>query len=377
MRQLRPLKLTPIGSLLLFASLLSGPASAATPSQIARFLGGMPLDEAIEVSAPADMVSDYTSTVDAWWNRFDERIGTPMTAWALEHLQQTDGTVFYPFSGADFTSVHRFYPHATRYVLVALEPGGRMPDLVASEEDTVAILRIFTASMKDFQRRGYFITGEMGERFSYGGTPFEGITPVLAMSAEREGFEVGEIRPIRVSDDGSDVVAHEGDPSDRRTWRSVRIELTRRSDGSPVLLDYLRLDLSNDNLDEDAADHAFVTAMSQYPVLVKVASYLLQYGSFSTIREAILANAPTVVQDDSGIDYAVLSEHFEVQLFGDFERPHFEFQESLQASLAQAYDEQDSERLPFRFGYWKDGLWCLQYATRPTPAEPTEAVQAE
>ena len=37
-------------------------------------------------------------------------------------------TVFYPFSGPDFINVFALYPRAKTYLLIALEPVGKMPD---------------------------------------------------------------------------------------------------------------------------------------------------------------------------------------------------------------------------------------------------------
>jgi hypothetical protein len=363
--------------LLLLGALQAAPVSASTPSQTARLLAGLPVEDEAASAVSASGLGAYTSTVDGWWTTYDERLGGPLSSWAREHIAQTDGTIFYPFAGADFPTVHRLYPNATRYVLMALEPAGRLPDLTGARADSDRILQVFLAMMEEFHRRGYFITAELGEQFSRGLTPLEGITSVLAMTAEREGFEVRSVEPVRVADDGSELVPREGDRDDRRTWRSgVRLELGRRSDGATVLLDYLRLDLSNENLQSNAAEAAFVTQMTSHPVLVKAASYLLQYGSFSFLRDAILANSPSVVQDDSGVDYAYLTRHFEVELYGRYERPHFEFSQDLQQSLVRAYADRRAQPLPsFRFGYWKDGLWCLQYARRPQPASEAPATQ--
>src|SRR5690606_10332391 len=106
---------------------------------------------------PGEGLREYTATVTDWWDTFEERIGQPLTAFALGHIAQTDGTVFYPFAGADFTTAHRIWPNATRYVLVALEPAGRMPDLTRSATDSAEIFRVFMTMMEEFHRRGYFI----------------------------------------------------------------------------------------------------------------------------------------------------------------------------------------------------------------------------
>jgi hypothetical protein len=350
------------GLLALALLLVAGPVAAGSPSQVARLLGGLPLEDVETTTAVAERtLARYAERLEGWWARFEERIGGPMMTWGLEVLAQTDGTVFYPFAGADFPTVRRLYPNATRYVLIALEPAGPMPDL-AGRSDVDGILTVFSTMMEDFHRRGYFITAELIEQFSRGPSGLGGITAVLAMAAEREGFEVRSVEPLRVAEDGSDVVLHDGDRARGATWASVRLELTRREDGVPVRLDYLRLDLSDRNLHSNAADAALVTSLSAYPVVVKAASHLLQYGSFSFIREAILAHAPSLVQDETGIDIDVLERHFEVRLFGHFAHPNSDFPQHLHSALVRAYRERQAEPLPFRYGYWKDGRYALQYA---------------
>ena len=63
------------------------------------------------------------------WGRWEEKVGAPMATWAAENLPGSAGkTVFYPFSGPDFPTVHRMYPDADRYVLVAMQKGGPPPE---------------------------------------------------------------------------------------------------------------------------------------------------------------------------------------------------------------------------------------------------------
>lgn len=339
-------------------------AGALTLSESARILAGLPVDPTALTAIDSARYARYAEQVDEWWVEFDTNIGQPSTTFARAEIPQTTATVFYPFAGADFTTIHRLYPDATRYVLIALQPAGPMPDLTASQRDTNEILDVFYAMMEDFHRRAYFITEELNDQFSRNRTAVPGITPVMAMAAEREGFEVVSVTPIGLNADGSDVLLLDPATATDTQWRSVRIALNRRADGVAVTLDYLRLDLSDDNLEAQPADRAFVEAMSHHPTFFKAASYLPQYTNFEVVAQSVLANAPSVVQDESGIDYAELAAVFEVRLYGEFEVPHEEFSASLQSSLREAYDVGPVLELPFRFGYWKNGLWCMQIAHR-------------
>ena len=120
----------------------------------------------------------------------------------------------------------------------------------------------------------------------------EGITPVLMLMAEREGYEVISVEPLVISDDGTDVVVATEGRDRAATWRSVRLELRRRDDGAPVTLDYVRLDLSNGGLRRGSGARALVTGLAHHRVVLKAASHLLQYDTFRTLRDAIVHHAP-------------------------------------------------------------------------------------
>jgi len=373
MKRIALLRRVGVASLIaLVASLLCATnlsAQSLTVSETGRVLAGLPVaeDRLGDLAAAAERHRDR---VDPWWQEYADTIGDPMGLWAATALDHTPGeTIFYPFAGADFTTVARLYPSANRYVLVALQPAGRVPDLLASRTRGQEILTFFQTITQNFIRRGFFITQEMNDQFVRGDElVVDGITPVFLAMAEREGYEVLSVEPIELNDDGSDIQIHTGNHDVARTWRSVRIHMTRRSDGTPVIMDYLRLDLGDSNMRSSDADRAFIEAMSHHRVVLKAASHLLQYNSFSTLRTWILENAPSVLQDESGIEYTPLAEHFDVRLYGNFRRVNNVFDQSMQSSLTVAYGAlADEDRIPldFTYGYRKAAGTCLQYAVRP------------
>lgn len=349
-------------------------ADALTLSEAARILAGLDVSEEAADEVGASLVSRYAGRVGSEWEQYDEEIGSPMTEWSLANLDHTPGeTIFYPFAGADFVTAHRMYPQAHRYVLVALQPAGPPTDLTVSYEDREAILTFFEGVTDDFGRRGFFITTELNEQFYRGeDLVVDGITPVLMLMAEREGFEVTDVQPIRIADDGSDVELHDGDQGSLRTWRSVRLTLESYDDGHEVILDYIRMDLSDDNLDDNSTDRQWVRNMATNRVMLKAASHLLQYRTFENIRDSILQNAPTVLQEESGLDYAEFVEFFDVELFGEFTDVNNVFaddynddDELLQRELIEAYANAGTlPEVPFRIGYRKPAGWALQYGTR-------------
>jgi TonB family protein len=153
----------------------------------------------------------------------------------------------------------------------------------------------------------------------------------------------------------------------------VRLALVR--DGRTALLDYVRLNLADGNLADDRAARAWVERMAANPTVIKAASHLPQRPHFSILREAVLANAPSVWQDETGIDYARLAGTFDVRLYGAFSGPNRIFAAGSQKSLASAYRQADAEPLPFRVGYEKRAGSSVQVAVRD--ARSLEAKLAE
>lgn len=306
----------------------------------------------------------YARRVNRAFARFETRVAAPMRAWAEQTLAQVPGeTVFYPFAGADFPSAHRLYPDAGRYVLVAMQRGGPPPDLDGLDRATLAATLVsYERLLGGFLGRGFFITAEMNAETKGDAAVVPGITGALMVFAAREGFEVVALEPVRVAADGA-VELHPGDRRRPSTWESVRLRLRR--DGRPVVLEYLRVGLSNFNLTPDSPALALMTALAQGRVILKAASHLPQTREFSVLTQLLLRRAPTIVQDETGVAYDALTGDFAVELHGSFRRVNELFTPTDQAALIAAYAGAGVARpLPFHVGYRKGTEACMLVATR-------------
>ena len=331
-------------------------AVALPASETARVLGG--LDAAPVFAQHARAVADR-------WDDYERRIGGPMREWASAELAGAPGaTVFYPFSGPDLPTVARLYPDAARFVLVAAQRAEPPPGLDGRSAETLAALR---RGLEKFARSGFFNTRDLDA-----GAARLGATAFLMAFAARLGYEVAAVEPVRLGAAGG-LEPHPGDRARRDTWDSVRLTLAR--DGRTVRLDYVRLNLADANLAADRAARAWVERMAANPTVIKAASHLPQRPHFSILREAILAHAPSVWQDETGIDYARLADAFDVRLYGGFSGPNRIFAPESQQSLAQAYRRNEAEPLPFRVGYEKRAGSSVQVAVRD--ARSLEARLAE
>ncbi|MFT7582590.1 MAG: hypothetical protein ACI9MR_004272, partial [Myxococcota bacterium] len=280
-------------------------------------------------------------------------------------LDQTKSdTVYYPFAGADFPTVQRLYPDASRYIMVALQKGGRLPSLDTYNQRTFRwFLRVYSRGWHDFARRGFFHTDHM-KRDTEGEGVLEGITPILLAFSTRLGYAIDSVEPIRIADGGGvEVITTALDAQE--TWDSVRVTLIAPKTLRKVTLDYVYLDLSNGYLKKNANALAFVEQSAKHRVVTKAASHLMQKPFFSIVRDSLVNHAPSIFQDETGIDYDVLTKAFDVTLYGKFTRANKLWTDGVQRSLATAYKKRkDIKALNFKVGYRKDAGSCVQVAVR-------------
>jgi len=348
------------------------------PGQVARALAGRPVAAIAADPHKGPTLAAHGQRIGRAWAAYEQRLGGPLQTWAAEALAPLpEGTLFYPFSGPDFVTAHRLWPAATRYVFVAYQPCGRVPPL--GRQDAAAFaktLQWFREGIDGFAGLGFFVTTAMNDRLGTADEGVEGNLGIMMAFAELEGYDVLDAQPIRVTEDGADVEPHPGPRDKAATWDSVRLHLRRRADGGRVLLDYVRVDLANFKLDKRANEKRWVDEQCRFPTLLKAASFLLHRPGFSFLRDRLLARAPAILQDETGLPWRGVAANFEVKLFGRFEGFHERFlQRSLdEEALRKAYHAPGAATaLPFRLGYDVRKAACFQYAHRrkdATSAQP-------
>lgn len=290
----------------------------------------------------------YRKAVDISWSAYQRRHGQPMTAWAQKEIAYPGGgTIFYPFSGPDFVTVAQLYPNADHYVLVAIQGAQQPANLSTMAPKRLAAFRAkFTREWEKFGLLGFFRTNDLDEDLKDKNGQI-GVSTILMTFAARLGYTVTDVYPIALNATTGEL--EKADPAAR--WNSVRLIL--KKDGKDATVDYVRMDLSDYGLKNVAGTREFIDRQAHNPVLIKAASHLLQQGNFSTVRESLVANAPLVLQDETGLDYRDLSRIGEVTLYGRFVKPHPLFNQKDQLSLAQAYKTTKAKELGFSFSYQK------------------------
>ena len=349
------------GAMFLALAPVARAADIVTADDTARFLAGM---------APSADSPLTPLTKDASWQRhakfFDTAFGqletrqlSKIRAWADTNLAAPRPTMFYMFSGPDFLYANAFYSKASTYVLSALEPVGSVPDLTRLPRGgTGAALNNVERSLSSILNFSFFITKHMKTDLQAG--QLSGTLPVLYVFLARSGKTIKDVSPIALDEKGAAYFANEN-PGPNAT-RGVRIVFAG-SDGADKTLYYFSTDLSNSGA-RSAGFLKFCQTLAPGNSLIKSASYLLHSSNFTTVRDFLLANSATMIQDDSGVPLTYYNQKkWRLFPFGRYAGPIGEFPGRYQEQYAELFRR--SQPMDFGIGYrWRTHESNLLLAVR-------------
>jgi hypothetical protein len=331
----------------------ASPARAAetvTANDTARFLAGM----APSADSPlAPLTRDpawqhHAKFFDAAFAQLEQRQLSKIRAWAATNLAAPKPTMYYMFSGPDFLYADAFYSKATTYVLSALEPPGSVPDLTKLPRGGIdAALYNVERSLGSILSFSFFITKQMKVDLHAG--QISGTLPILYVFLARSGKTIRDVSPVAIDDHGTLHLGNEN-PGPNAA-HGVRITFAG-SDGVEKTLYYFSTDLSNPGV-KVTGFMKFCATLAPGNSLIKSASYLLHSGNFSTIRDFILANSATIIQDDSGIPLAYYNpKKWRFYPFGRYAGPISEFPGRYQEEYAELFRR--AQPMDFGIGYrWR------------------------
>jgi hypothetical protein len=348
---LQPLKMMAVVATMFLA--VAAPACAAdivTADDTARFLAGMPPS----ASSPLTPLTKdpawqrHARFFDTAFGQLEQRQLSKIRAWADTNLAAPRPTMFYMFSGPDFLYADAFYSKATTYVLGALEPVGSVPDLTRLPGDDIgSTLYDVERSLGSILSFSFFITKLMKTDLHVG--QLGGTLPILYVFLARSGKTIRNVSLVALDGKGEAYFANEN--VGRNATRGVRIVFAG-SDRVERTLYYFSTDLSNSGV-RSSGFLKFCATLAPGNSLIKSASYLLHAGNFTTVRDFLLANSATIIQDDSGIplgDYDPKKWRFFP--FGRYAGPIAEFPGRYQPKYAELF--RSSQPIDFGIGYrWR------------------------
>jgi hypothetical protein len=323
-------------------------ADAVTADDTAKFLAGMPPS----ASSPLTPLTKdpawqhHARFFDAAFAQLEQRQLSKIRSWAAANLAAPKPTMFYMFSGPDFLYADAFYSKATTYVLSALEPPGSVPDLTRLPRGGVgAALYNVERSMSSILSFSFFITKMMKVDLRAG--ELNGTLPILYVFLARSGKTIRDVSPVALDDKGAFASENPG----KNATRGVRIVFAG-SDGVEKTLYYFSTDLSNSGV-KVSGFLKFCETLAPGNSLIKSASYLLHAGNFTTVRDFILNNSATIIQDDSGIPLAYYNpKKWRFFPFGRYAGPIAEFLGRYQEQYAELFRR--AQPMDFGIGYrWR------------------------
>ena len=349
MRHFRVVVLKLAALALIILSTARASAEIVTADDTARFLAGM------QPSASSPLLP---LTRDAAWQRharfFDNAFAelerrqlSKIHAWADANLAAPKPTMFYMFSGPDFIYADAFYAKATTYVLGALEPTGPVPDVTRLPAGEVGpALSYVEQSLSSILSFSFFITKKMKVDLQ---GDISGTLPILYVFLARTGKTIRDVQLISL--DASGGVHHGAENAGPNAVHGALITFAG-PDGAERKLYYVSADLSNASA-RASGFLKFCSSLAPGNSLLKSASYLMHAGNFTVVRDWLLANSATIIQDDSGIPLANFdARKWRFFPFGRYEGPIAEFPGRYQDNYAALFER--AQPLDFGIGYrWR------------------------
>jgi len=324
-------------------------ADGKAADDIAHFIAGMPpsADSPLAKLTEDAEWKRQAAFFNTSWKDFEVKNLSKVKSWSSENVKQSQPVLYYFFSGPDILYADAFFPNAKTIIMSGLEPSGPIPQLSEfSSRSLGSELGGIRSALGNLLKHGYFITSEMGSQLSR--SRLYGTIPVIYVFLARSGKTIHDVSLVSVDKEGK---LHSQDEAGvESSAKGVKI-VYAGSDGQERTLYYFRTDLSN----KGVAASGYLKFCQEFGTgdgLVKSASYLLHNPGFSDVRDFLLKNSATLLQDDTGIPVKFLSDAaWQLRPYGTYLHPIRQFWHADQPKLWDLYRKERPAPLDFAVGY--------------------------
>ena len=314
----------------------------------AKFLAGIQVDKnsPLAESQKSNSWQKQREFFDNNWSKLETEQLKKVRQWSqqeLKHVHNSSAFVFYPFSGPDFLYAYSFFPRGKEYILIGLEPAGKVLDLTTgSQSDRNQKLDEVRSSLYSILRFSFFRTNDMKVDLQK-----QGVLPILYVFLARTNNRIIDVQNIGIDKKGKIQMFKKG------MIPGVKIIFVPQAQSQPRTLYYLSADLSNDGLKKRPELSKYITGINKNITYLKAASYLMHNDSFYDIKRTILDNSKFVFQDDSGIPLKAFDESkWNLRFYGVYNKPINLFSNSYQEKLRKVYaNTKNIKPLNFGIGY--------------------------
>jgi hypothetical protein len=290
----------------------------------------------------------HATSFDKAWARLEAQQLSKVRKWAeteLKPINQTSQPIFYPFSGPDFLYAYSFFPNASDYILVGLEPVGKLPQIEKlSASQTQTKLHELSNSLDAILGFSFFRTNAMKVDLAK-----QGVLPILFVFLARTNNRILDVQYIGLDQNAN---IHKLDKTNQKKglMPGIKISFTRQGKSQPQTLYYFSTDLSDEGLKKTPQFTKFVKKFDNPVTYLKAASYLMHNQNFSTIRNLILAQSSSLLQDDSGIPVKYFGKQkWNLKFYGAYTKPIDLFSRRYQPEMRKIYTNTRAVK-PLNFG---------------------------
>jgi hypothetical protein len=364
-----------IASLVFATSVSAQNSPTVSADDTARFLAGMPpsANSPLVPLTQDATAKQHAAHFDTAFSNLERNQLSKIRAWSAANLSAPKPVIFYMFGGPDFLYANAFFPNATTYVLSGLEPVGQIPDLMKMPRgSTLQGLRNIQGALRSVLTVSYFITVQMSQDLNAG--PLNGTLPILYVFLARSGKTIHDVSLVHLDEQGVLQLGEGSRPLSPA--RGVKIVFSE-NDGPQKTLYYFSTNLA-DGRNNNIALLAFAKTLGQGDSFVKSASYLLHTSSFSQVRNFILENSASILQDDTGIPLTYFeTARWQLRPFGRYLTPIFPAY--YQSKLSEFYQRAQLTSIEFGVGYrWRPNESNLLLATaNPSAPESTASISKD
>lgn len=350
-------------------------------NDIARMIAGLQPEEGSTMAKYCEDASwkQYAQAIDAQWKAVNKQKLPKMIEWGKQELKEPNaekGTLFYPFSGADFFYAAVFFPEAEETVMMGLEPIGNMPDM--EKISKISLSGYFGGirrSLATILQYSFFKTNDMAVDFT--GRVYkdlDGTLPTLLFFMARTDHKILFYEKIAIDPNGQLVKAEELKDAPKGTYYGTKIDYQRNDKPEErKTVYYFSVNLGNDAYDgkgglKERKDLSkFIDGLNVTATYLKSASYLMYKPYFDEIKKLILKKSKYVLQDDSGMPVNNFQDgKWDLTFFGVYAGPIALFGNYYQNDMKKAYQVKEQVRpLPFGIGYqFREGSSNLMLAKK-------------
>lgn len=349
-------------------------------NDFAKFIAGSEgrTDSELKSLESSETWQAYRMNLDNLWYKTNDKLPTiqDWTEQELADVNSSGGTLFYPFSGADFLHANLFFPGHDNIVMMALEPVGDYADLNQKDKDgtLTAYLNGLKRAMNAILRLSFFRTIAMADDFQ---SEMDGTLHVLVHFMSRTGHDLMYQEKVAIQPDGT--LTNELSGVSDSAYIGNRFYFRKSGEEKVKTLTYFAVNVQNTTyhsrgglvakgLEERKDLVNYFKKIDIKSTYLKSASYLMHRPTFSIIRDLILDESEFLLQDDSGIPVQYFDRSkWDLTFYGTYSFPISLFAERHQEDLKEIYQKKEMtvKPLPFGIGYqYRKGTSNLMLARK-------------